>query len=535
MEERKSMAGELEFMSREVVSGRLSRRDFLGRAAALGVTLASAQVLLGNAARASGPVKGGILRAGLVGGESTNSLDPATWASQVPYTFGRCWGEQLLEVSPAGEIEYRLAESYEASKDAKTWAFTIRKGVTFHNGKELTPADVVATFERHADQNSKSAALPFVQEFETIKADGDKVVITLRQPNADMPFIVSDYHLMIQPNGGKDDPTAGIGTGPYKVVVNEPGVKHVGERQDGYWGAAERGHADQIEITVINDATARTASLQAGGVHIINRIEPKIVALVKRIPGVTIRNVPGKGHYVLIAHCNTAPFDNNDLRLALKYAVDREEMMAKILAGYGTVGNDTPMIKGYPLFDDDIEQRVFDPDRAKFHFKKSGHDGSILLRTSDVAFPGAVDAAQLFQASAAKCGIDVELKREPGDGYWSDVWNKQPFSMSYWTGRPTQDQVYSIAYLSKAEWNDTRFFREDFDKLIFAARGELDEAKRKVLYREAAMILRDEGGVIAPMFNNYIDATSDKVGGWVDDPNGELMGGHALTKCWLAA
>ncbi|RVP90597.1 peptide ABC transporter substrate-binding protein, partial [Sinorhizobium meliloti] len=87
----------------------------------------------------------------------------------------------------------------------------------------------------------------------------------------------------------------------------------------------------------------------------------------------------------------------------------------------------------------------------------------------------------------------------------------------------------------KAEWNDTRFFREDFDKLIFAARGELDEAKRKVLYREAAMILRDEGGVIAPMFNNYIDATSDKVGGWVDDPNGELMGGHALTKCWLAA
>lgn len=251
------MAGELEFMSREVVSGRLSRRDFLGRAAALGVTLASAQVLLGNAARASGPAKGGILRAGLVGGESTNSLDPATWASQVPYTFGRCWGEQLLEVSPAGEIEYRLAESYEASKDAKTWAFTIRKGVTFHNGKELTPADVVATFERHADKNSKSAALPFVQEFETIKADGDKVVITLRQPNADMPFIVSDYHLMIQPNGGKDDPTAGIGTGPYKVVVNEPGVKHVGELQDGYWGAAERGHADQIEITVINDATAR--------------------------------------------------------------------------------------------------------------------------------------------------------------------------------------------------------------------------------------------------------------------------------------
>ncbi len=71
----------------------------------------------------------------------------------------------------------------------------------------------------------------------------------------------------------------------------------------------------------------------------------------------------------------------------------------------------------------------------------------MLLRTSDVAFPGAVDAAQLYQQSAAKAGITIEVKREPGDGYWSEVWNKQPFSMSYWTGRPTQDQVYSIAYL----------------------------------------------------------------------------------------
>ncbi|MGF6177527.1 ABC transporter substrate-binding protein [Ensifer sp. 4252] len=529
------MPTELEYMSRQVAAGRLSRREFLGRAAALGVTIASAQTLLGSAARAAGPVKGGTLRAGLVGGESTNSLDPATWASQVPYTLGRCWGEQLLEVAPTGEIEYRLAESYEASSDAKTWSFRIRKDVTFHNGKPLTPADVVATLERHGDADSKSAALPFVQEFETIKADGDNVVITLRQPNADMPYIVSDYHLMIQPNGGKDDPTAGIGTGPYKVVVNEAGVKHVAERHEGYWGSAERGHADQIEIVVINDSTARTAALQSGQMHMINRIEPKLVQLIQRLPGVVIRNVPGKGHYVFIAHCNTAPFDNNDLRLALKYAVDREEMVAKVLGGYGTVGNDTPMIKGYPLFDNDIEQRVFDPDKAKFHYKKSGHDGAVLLRTSDVAFPGAVDAAQLFQMSAAKCGITIDLKREPGDGYWSDVWNKQPFSMSYWTGRPTQDQVYSIAYLSKAEWNDTRFQREDFDKLIFTARGELDETKRKAIYGQAAMMLRDEGGVIVPMFNNYIDATNHKVGGWVDDPNGELMGGHALTKCWVTA
>ncbi|HEV7418215.1 MAG TPA: ABC transporter substrate-binding protein, partial [Tianweitania sediminis] len=430
---------------------------------------------------------------------------------------------------------YRLAESVEPSKDAKTWTFKIRQGVTFHNGKDLTPADIVATMERHADANSKSAALPFVAEFDTVRADGQTVVITLKEPNADLPYVVSDYHLMIQPNGGKDDPTAGIGTGPYKVVENQPGVRHTAERHEGYWGSDQRGHASTIEITVINDSTARTSALQGGQVDIINRVEPKIVSLIQRLPGVTIRNVPGKGHYVFIAHCDTAPFDNNDLRLALKYAVDREEMVRTILSGYGTVGNDTPMIAGYPLFDDDIPQRTFDPEKAAEHYKKSGHSGSVLLRTSDVAFPGAVDAASLFQQSAAKCGITIDVRREPGDGYWSEVWNKQPFSMSYWTGRPTQDQVYSIAYLSGAEWNDTRFKREDFDKLIIGARSELDDAKRKAMYKQAAMILRDEGGVIVPMFNNYIDATGSKVGGWVDDPNGELMGGHALTKCWINA
>ncbi|TGT63125.1 peptide ABC transporter substrate-binding protein, partial [bacterium M00.F.Ca.ET.159.01.1.1] len=152
------------------------------------------------------PVKGGILKAAMAGGESTNSLDPGTWLSQVPYTFGRCWGEQLLDVSPTGEIEYRLATEYDASDDAKKWTFKIRKGVTFHNGKDLTPSDVVATLERHGDANSKSGALPFVQAFETIKADGDTVVITLKEPNADLPFVVGDYHLMIQPNGGKDNP-----------------------------------------------------------------------------------------------------------------------------------------------------------------------------------------------------------------------------------------------------------------------------------------------------------------------------------------
>jgi peptide/nickel transport system substrate-binding protein len=265
----------------------------------------------------------------------------------------------------------------------------------------------------------------------------------------------------------------------------------------------------------------------------IERVPPKIVELVQRIPNVEIKSAPGRGHYVFIMHANTAPFDNNDLRLALKYAMNREEMLEKILFGYGSVGNDMPINKAYPLFSDDIEQRSHDPDKAAFHYKQSGHSGPVVLRTAESSFPGAVDASQLFQQSCDKAGIKLEIKREPDDGYWSEVWNKQPFCTSYWGGRPTQDQMYSTAYLSSADWNDTRFFNEGFDKMLITARAELDETKRKQIYRDMGTIVHNEGGLICPMFNDWVEGVSNDVGGWAVNANQAMMNGQALSRCWL--
>ncbi len=95
--------------------------------------------------------------------------------------------------------------------------------------------------------------------------------------------------------------------------------------------------------------------------------------------------------------------------------------------------------------------------------------------------------------------------------------------------------MYSTAYISSADWNDTRFFRDDFDALAREARGELDTARRAELYHDMAMMVRDEGGLILPMFNDYIEATLNSVGGWSAHPMGEMMAGFALSKCWLAS
>src|SRR5690606_26090583 len=118
--------------------------------AALGVSAAFANTLLESAARAQGAVKGGALKMGLLGGESTNSLDPAKWLTQVSQNFGLTWGETMIGQSPEdGSATPALAESWDASDDATEWSFKIRKGVTFHNGKEMTPEDVAQTFRRH--------------------------------------------------------------------------------------------------------------------------------------------------------------------------------------------------------------------------------------------------------------------------------------------------------------------------------------------------------------------------------------------------
>lgn len=524
---------EMDYLASLAASGRLSRRDFLGRAAALGIgaTVAGG---LADRAFAQVPVRGGVLRAGIQGGESTNTLDPALNLSQVMFKFCKQWGEFITRLTPDGGIEPMIAEELNPSADGLTWTIKVRDGIEFHNGKTVTADDVAATIARHADEDSQSGALGILRGITDIRVSGREVICTLDSPNADFPYIMADYHLVVQPNGGRDDPNAGISAGPYRVVDNEPGTIHTGERFENYWQLDRRGFADRVEVLVINDTTARVAALQAGQVHIINRVEPTVVDLIRAAPGISIENVAGKGFYPTNMFCNTEPFDNYDLRMALKLAVNRDEMLEKILQGYGVVGNDSPINAAYPLYSDDIEQREYDPDKAAHHYRESGHSGPIVLRTSDVAFPGAIDAAALYAQSCAEAGIEIEILREPGDGYWADVWNVKPFAMSYWGGRPTQDQMFSTGYISTADWNDTRFFNEKFDQVVHAARSELDQDKRKAMYRDASEIIRDEGGLIVPFFNEDIDAIrSDMIDGYEKTTQGWAMDGYALCECWL--
>ena len=194
--------------------------------------------------------------------------------------------------------------------------------------------------------------------------------------------------------------------------------------------------SDEVEILALLDSTARQNAVLTGDVDVINRCDLKTVHLMGRNPAVRVEEATGFLHYTAPMNTTVAPFDNNDVRLALKYAVNREELMNKILLGHGALGNDTPIAPSVPYYAD-LEQRAYDPDKAKFHLKKAGYDSlRVDLSAADGAFPGAVDAAVLMKEQASKAGIDINIVREANDGYWSNVWMKKPWCMCYW-GRPS--------------------------------------------------------------------------------------------------
>ncbi len=515
-------------------TGSISRREFLARVSAIGFTAAVAPAFLPLTARADTPRKGGRLRVGCTGGSTTDSLDPGLLTSNMNQWLNYVFRNSLVEVDHNFNVVPELAVSWEASPDAATWTFELRKGVEFHNGKTFDSTDVVESINHHRKKGSKSAAKSLIKEIKDIKADGKyRVIFTLESGSADFPFTISDYHLTIFPAGTTDaDWSKGVGTGPYILQNFEPGVRSMAKRNPNYWKEGLP-HFDEVETLSIIDVNARTVALKTGQIDLMDRCDRKTVHFLEKTPGLNVFAVSGIMHYSLPMRCDMAPFDNNDVRLALKYAIDREEMVKKILHGYGTVGNDIPIASSQRYYAKDLPQRKYDPDKAKYYLKRAGLENhEFQLHAADAAFLGAVDAAILYKEQAAKAGIKINVVREPDDGYWSNVWLKKKWCMCYWGGRITQDMMFTTAYAAGANWNDSFWNNARFNKLLIEARGELNDEKRREMYVEMQTLVHDDGGVIVPMFAQLVFAASDKLA-----HNNEIAGnmyfdGNRLCEKW---
>ena len=456
--------------------------------------------------------KGGRLRLGLDGANSSDSWDGRTHSDIFMnlLAHGTVF-DCLTEITATGELVGELAESWEASPGAKTWIFNLRKGVTFHNGKSFGADDVIESLNIHVAEGAKSAAQPIVSNISEMKKMSDsQVQFTLEKGSADFPFLMSDYHILMYPAGQIEEAIAnGIGTGLYQVVSFDPGVRFVGKRYPNHYKGDSAGHFDEIEAIAINDSSARMNALMTGQVDAVNRLDFKTEPLMMANPAVKIFETTGNQHYTFPMLTKIPPYDDINVRQAIKYAFDRREMIDKILQGHGAVGNDHPIGPANKYYAADLPQTEYDPDRAKSLLAKSGISSlDIDLHVSDAGFPGAVDTSQLFQSSAKAAGINVNVVQEPADGYWSNVWLKKPFCACYWSGRSTEDWMFSTAYEAGVPWNDTQWDHPHFQELLHSGRVELDSDKRRQIYYEMQLILNQEGGVVVPAYANDVGAAS---------------------------
>ena len=518
-------------------AGKVNRREFIQFALSAGVTVVAAESMFVDAVGAT-PKRGGSARFALAHGATTDTLDPAGYpdtGTQVPF-----WGAMangLTEVDRQGNRTPDLVESMEPSDGAKTWVFKLLKGVTFHDGKNLTPEDVIASYRYHMGPNSKSAVKSLLQQVTDIKADGPNTVIfTLSGGNADFPFLCSDYHIPIveaKPDGTADWQNTAR-TGPFIYESWQPGVQAKLKRNPNYHKPGKP-YFDDVTFLTIGDVGARTNALTTGEVDWIGRCDLKTLSLLKQNPKIAITEVTGYGHYVFSMMVDHPPFDNNDVRLALKYAINREEISKKVFFGHATAGNDNPIAPGVKFAIDPKPRYAYDPEKAKFHLKKAGLSSlKVDLSTADAAFNGAIDAAVLYKEHAKAAGIDINVIREPDDGYWDNVWLKKPWCASYWSGRPSCDSFLSLVYSKGAAWNETHYDNPQFDGLLIKARSETDDKKRAAMYAEMQQLIHDNGGVILLVFNNFVDAQSKKLAHGQIAPNWECDGLRIAERWWFA-
>lgn len=510
-----------------------TRREAMSMLTAAGMAASSAAVLVGGAERANAqaPRKGGRLR---VAGHSTSTADTVDPAKQSLSTdYARCYMfyNALTRLDGSLTPQLELAESMEHDK-ATIWTIKLRKGVQFHDGKELTAADVVYSLNRHKDPATGSRAKALAEQMKEIKATGThEVRIELAAPNADLPVVFGTPHFLIIKDGTTSFQTA-VGTGPYKVKEFSPGVRSIASRNTSYWGS-KGPYIDEIEFFGIPDAAARVNALLSGDVQLVSAISPLATQQIRSTPGYDIFETRSGNYTDLVIRMDAQPTGKPDFVKAMQFMFNREQIKRAIFRDYAVVANDHPIDPTNRFFCKDIPQRPFDPDKAKFHFEKTGIGNAPVQLFVSPAATMSVEMGEQLQQVGRRIGMNLDIQRVPADGYWSNYWMKKPVGFGNINPRPNADILFSLFFKSDSPWNESGWKSEKFDQLLLAARAEADLAKRKQMYCDMQMLVHENCGIGIPVFISGLDAHSSKVKGLTPVPTGGLMGYNFAEYIWL--
>jgi ABC-type transport system substrate-binding protein len=450
-------------------------------------------------------------------GSDTNRLDPPAMDAQEGFIATTAMYEGLVKYkSGSTDVEPLLAEKWDISADGKEYIFHLKSGVKFHDGSPLTAEAVAFTFDRmvnkdnplYKDAQGDYGGFPYVGDYisnvvtkaEAVGAMDVKLTLNRKfsplLSNLAIPpgFIISMEALKKVSKGINEAP---VGTGPFKFVEWKKDDHITVEAFDGYWGTKPK--LQRIVFQPVPEPSVRALKIQRGEGDVAWPFDPKDAAAIKANADSDVLEQPG-------LNVNEAEFNlqqpgnqNKMLRQAMNYAINKEEIAAKLYSGAGVAATGVLPSTSWG-YNKDLKAYPYDPEKAKQLVKESGYDGSsITLDTYTVARgynPQGDKLAQAVQQYLGDVGIKTEIKTGEWTQYRADRRaGKLNISFGGWqadTGDPENFLGVFFHSANKGGVNTSFYGVPEVDQLLNAANEETDVAKRKDLFNQAEKRIVDD-------------------------------------------
>ena len=469
----------------------VTRRTFL-RAAGLAAT--------GAAVGATGPrvgapalvhAAGGTLRIGIP--SDIQQIDPHLVSSAIDYTSMEAMFESLTTFDRNMNPVPSLAEKWD-QPDPRTYVFHLRRGVKYHSGRELKAADVKWSFERIIGFGGKSKWASYLADVANVEPlDDHRVRINLKNPSA--PFLSSiRYAAIVPPEEEKNLGTRPVGTGPFRFVERVPNVHVKVARFGDYWRKDAR-YVDEIVQSPVPEAQTAVANLQANVLDLHYNVPPKFKAELDKSPNVRLHEPqPFATNYMLMLIRHAPPLDNVKVRQALALVTNRELIHRAAMFGVGEPGC-SPFPRAHWAHSADIACPPFDRARAKQLLKEAGFpDGIELTLKASPQYPEFVRTAEIYEAQAREAGIRLKIQAIEWATYVKDLYGENNFQLgqSAVVREFDPDALTSGVFGTKASGNPGLYSNPRMDELLRMGRAELNQDRRKAIYKEIAQLVITE-------------------------------------------
>jgi peptide/nickel transport system substrate-binding protein len=428
--------------------------------------------------------------------------------------------ERLVDQDTHANPVPRLATSWSHNADATQWTFQLRKGVRFDDGHELTSQDVVYSYQLMLDPKNGYAAvhqLPYLTPSGVSAAGRYAVTFTTTQPVVELPLSLSFFEGVIVPSGATKGylKTHADGTGPFTLPSWQAGNKTVHLVANAHYWRAGVPKSSCVDVQEVQDATARAVGVESGQLDVDAEVDLLTVGSLKATPQVHIVASPPVISLVIWMWTDTPPFNNPNVRRALKLVVDRDFMVRFAELGYAVAGDDDPIPPTWPS----AWRHTYPKQnlaQAKALLAAAGYSASnplkVTLYASEIQ-PGALTMATAYKAMAAQAGVVVTIDNIPLSTYWDTIWLKQPMGLSSW-GVRAPAQGLPLAYTCNASFKETHWCNKQYDRLLNQASATLESVKRAALYKQAEQLLAEDGGVINVLFFENLSALRSRCSGY---------------------